>query len=56
MTKDVRGSLMWGGGIVVLALIATFAQQQDWISEETTTRIVIAVIGLMIVWYGNRIP
>ena len=56
MTKDVRGSLMWGGGIVVLALVATFARQQGWIEQDTVTRIVLTVIGLMIVWYGNRIP
>ena len=56
MNRDVRGSLMWGGGIVVLALVATFARQQGWISEDTVTRIVLAVTGLMIVWYGNRIP
>ncbi len=56
MNKDLIGSLMWGGGIVVLALIATYARGQGMIDQETTTRIVIAATGLMVAWFGNRMP
>ena len=56
MNKDVLGSLMWGGGIIVLALLCTFALNQGWVDDETVTRIVVTAIGLSIVWYGNRMP
>lgn len=56
MNRDLIGSLAWGGGIVVLALGATFARSQGYIDHETTTRIVICATGLMVAWFGNRMP
>ncbi|MBU1325049.1 MAG: ammonium transporter [Alphaproteobacteria bacterium] len=56
MNKDLIGSLMWGGGIVVLALIASWARSQGLIDQDTTTRIVLVPTGLMIAWFGNRAP
>ena len=56
MSKDLIGSLGWGGGIVMLALIASFARREGYIDADTTTRIVLAAIGLMIAWQGNRMP
>lgn len=56
MNKEVIGSLAWGGGILVLALIASFARQQGYIDQDTTTRIVLGATGLMIAWFGNRMP
>jgi uncharacterized membrane protein len=56
MNKEVVGSLAWGGGILVLALIASFARHQGYIDQDTTTRIVLGATGLMIAWFGNRMP
>lgn len=56
MNKELIGSLAWGVGIVVLALGASFARNQGHIGQDTTTRIVICATGLMIAWYGNRMP
>ena len=56
MIKDVANSLMWGGGIVVLALIASTARAHGLIDHETTMRIVLGATGLMVVAFGNRIP
>jgi len=56
MNKDLIGSLMWGGGIVGLALVASQLRSQGMIDAETTTRIVLAATGLMVAWFGNRIP
>lgn len=56
MNKDLVGSLAWAGGLIVLALGASFARQQGYIDADTTTRIVLAAIGLMIAWFGNRMP
>ncbi|ADK99463.1 SdpI family protein [Brevundimonas subvibrioides] len=56
MNKDLINSLAWGGGIVALALGASFARSQGYIDHETTLRIVLGATGLMIVAFGNRIP
>ncbi|MCC6736106.1 MAG: ammonium transporter [Bauldia sp.] len=56
MNRDVAGSIAWGGGIVVLALAATGARQLGWLDEDAVIRIVVGAIGLMIAWYGNRMP
>jgi len=56
MNKDLIGSLAWGGGIIALALAATWGRQQGYIDGDTTTRIVLAAIGLMIAWFGNQMP
>ena len=56
MKKDLIQDLAWGGGIVVLALCASYARSQGVIDHETTTRIVIGATGLMIAAFGNRMP
>jgi hypothetical protein len=56
MNKDLIGPLAWAGGIIALALGATFARQQGWIDGEAVTRVVVGANGLMIAWFGNRAP
>lgn len=56
MNREVIGSLAWGGGIVIVALLATFARKQGYVDAETVTRLVIGLNGLMIAWFGNRLP
>ena len=56
MKKEVIGSFAWGVGIVVLALAATLARKQGLIDGDTVLRLVIGANGLMIAWYGNRMP
>ncbi len=56
MNKDVKGSLAWGGGIVVLALGARFARELGYIDGDTVERLVLGATGLMIAWFGNRMP
>ena len=56
MNKDIIGSLAWGVGIVVLALGATFARQQGYIDGDMVNRIVMGATGLMVAWFGNRMP
>jgi hypothetical protein len=54
--KEVVLGLAWGGGIVALALLATLARQLGYMEADTVTRLVIGVNGIMIAWYGNRMP
>ena len=56
MTKDLKSSLAWGGGIIAVALAATLARRTGVIDADAVTRIVLGVIGLMVAWYGNRMP
>lgn len=56
MNKNLIGSLAWAGGLVALALGASFARQQGYIDADTTTRVVMGATGLMVAWYGNRMP
>lgn len=56
MTKDLSVGLAWGGGMIAVALAATAARQLGLIDGDTVTRIVMTVIGIMVAWYGNRMP
>ena len=56
MNKEVVGSLRWGVGIVALALGATFARKLGYMDGEAVTRLVTGANGLMIAWFGNRMP
>ena len=56
MNKDLTGSIAWGGGLIVLALAATLAHRLSVVDGDTATRIVMSAIGLMVAWYGNRMP
>lgn len=53
---EMRGSLAWGIGILILALISTYARRHGYIDGDTVTRLVIGANGLMIAWFGNRMP
>lgn len=56
MNKDLIGSLAWGVGILVLTLGAAFARRLGYADSDTVTRLVIGANGLMIAWFGNRMP
>ncbi len=56
MNKELIAGLVWGGGIVALAIGATLARKLGYIEADTVTRVVYGSIGLMVAGYGNRIP
>ncbi len=56
MNKELIAGLAWGGGIIALALGATYARKLGYVDGDTVTRVVIGINGLMIAWYGNRMP
>jgi hypothetical protein len=56
MNRDFIGSLAWGVGIIVLALGATQARNLGYIEADTVTRLVLGATGLMVAWFGNRMP
>jgi len=56
MKKSLIGDFAWGIGIVVLALGATYARNLGYIDAEAVTRLVLGSTGLMVAWFGNRMP
>lgn len=56
ISKEFIEGLIWGGSIVVVALVASLARKLGYMDGETVTRLVIGMNGLMIAWYGNRMP
>ena len=56
MNKELIAGLAWGGGIIAMALAMTQARKLGYMDGDTVTRVVIAMNGLVIAWYGNRMP
>ena len=56
MNKDIAVPLALGIGTVILALGAKYAQAQGYIDRDTVLRLVIGANGLMIAYFGNRMP
>lgn len=56
MNREVVGGLAWAGGIITIALGATLARAHGYVDADTVTRIVVGINGLMVAWYGNRMP
>ena len=56
MNRELISDLAWGVGIVLLALGATLALKLGYTDGETVTRLVMGAIGLMVAWFGNRMP
>ncbi len=56
MNKEILAGLAWGGAVIALALGATWARKLGYVEADTVTRLVFGSNGLMIAWYGNRIP
>lgn len=54
--REMTGSLIVAGAILLLAFAGASARKAGYIDPETVTRIVTASIGLMIAWWGNRMP
>jgi hypothetical protein len=56
MNEELTACLVWAGGMMALALGATFAHKLGYIDRDTVTRLVTGAIGLWMAWYGNRMP
>ncbi|HEY4083535.1 MAG TPA: hypothetical protein VGM81_22840 [Burkholderiaceae bacterium] len=56
MNKEIKGALFLAGGMLAVALCASQARKLGYVDDDTVTRVVIGLNGLMIAWYGNRLP
>ena len=55
MKKEILIALGWAAIIFPVALLAKFAHAHGLIDSDTLLR-VVAMNGLMVAFYGNRIP
>lgn len=56
MNKQLTTDIAWGVGILVVALLASWARKLGYVDDETVTRLVIGLTGLMVASFGNRMP
>lgn len=56
MNTALRSDLAWGVGILLLAIGASAARKAGYVDDDTVTRVVMGAIGLMLAWFGNRMP
>ena len=56
MNKQLVADFAWGVGIVVVALVASWARNRGYVDADTVTRLVIGLTGLMVASFGNRLP
>ena len=56
MNRELIGYIAWAVGIIAVALAASSARQLGYIDQDTTTRVVIGLNGLLIAWFGDRMP
>ena len=56
LRSELVPNLVVAGALVAAALAATAARQAGWIDADAVTRIVMGGTGLMLAWYGNRMP
>lgn len=56
MNRELAGYIAWAVGIIVVALAASYARKHGYFDQDTATRVVIGLNGLMIAWIGNRLP
>lgn len=56
MNRELVAGLVWGGSSLALAVGAVVARKLGWIADETVLRLVLGYNGVMIAWYGNRVP
>jgi hypothetical protein len=56
MNKELMATLVWVGGTAAVTLGAIIALKLGYIDDDTCLRVVIGFYGLMVAWYGNRMP
>ena len=55
MKNDIMTGLVFGGAMLLLALAAKYAHAKGYVGEDVAMR-TLAMNGLLIAYYGNKIP
>ena len=54
--KEIRMGLAWAGGVLLVAICTVLSHKMGYLSGDAVMRWLFSVNGIMIAWYGNRIP
>jgi uncharacterized membrane protein len=46
----------WAGAMLAVSVISVMLRKLDYLDPDTTTRVLAGANGLMMAWYGNRMP
>ncbi|MBO6765558.1 hypothetical protein [Maricaulis sp.] len=55
ITRSIKGSLALAGGLILAAILFALAARQGWIGDNMDTRLVQALIGAILVVFGNAV-
>lgn len=54
--KHLLIDFAWGPLIVCASLLASYLRDLGYTDGDTVTRVVMCLSGLMVAWFGNRVP
>jgi hypothetical protein len=55
ITRSIKGSLVLAAGLILAALALAYASGQGWIGADMDKRLVQALIGAILVLFGNAV-
>ena len=56
MTRSTRFNLALAGAIVAVSAAVTYAKFRGWVGSDIPMRVIMAMIGLQMAFYGNMAP
>lgn len=56
MKKSIKSALMQAGVTLAVAVVATVLRKTGVIDKDTTIRVLMITIGLVIAWQSNALP
>jgi len=56
INKERIVALGWAAGIIAVSLAATYARRRGYVDGDVVNRIFLGFCGLIVAWYGNRMP
>jgi len=56
MKSSIKSALLQAGTTLAVALAATVLHRTGVITQDTTTRVVMITIGLVVAWQSNAVP
>jgi len=53
---EVLAGAVWAGVMLAVSIASVAARKTGYLDPDTTQRLLIGANGLIMVWYGNRMP
>jgi hypothetical protein len=56
MNDELKTGIVWAGGMLAITSATVVLHKLGYVDHDATMRVVIGANGLMMAWYGNRMP